>query len=82
MNKSEITQKEDYEDSLRRAKILLYANQKYKRVIRSLADNKLKKWKSSDEINDLARLGIVKLYLDKSITLSKLGRDLVKDAKK
>lgn len=82
MNKSEITQKQDYEESLRRAKIHLYSNQKQKQIIRLLAENKLKKWNSSNEINELARLGIVKLYLDKSIALSKLGKELAKVTKK
>lgn len=82
MNKSEITQEQDYAESLKRARIHLNRNQQSRRVIRLLAENKLKKWNSSNEINELAQLGIVKLYLDKTITLSKLGRNLVELTKK
>jgi hypothetical protein len=80
MSQREITLEQDFQESLRRAKKHITHNQDSKHLIHLLAQHKLKKMTNRNEkkINELAQLGVVNLYMDNTVTLSKLGKNLVK----
>jgi hypothetical protein len=72
--------KQDYQQSLERAKNRIIQDKDSQRLLRLMAENRLSRLtnKNKRKINYLAQLGVVNLYMDDTVSLSRLGKHLLR----
>ena len=80
MSPRETTLEQDYQEAYQRARDHIILDRVSRNLILLLNENKLKKLsnKNERELKKLAQLGVINLYMDNTVSLSKLGKNLVR----
>jgi hypothetical protein len=76
----ETTLEQDYQEAFDRARTAIIPYRNSRNLILLLNENKIIKLSSRNQrdLKKLAQLGVINLYMDNTVSLSKLGKDLAR----